>query len=99
MQRLTTTIDDDLIAEVDEFIGEHGYANRSEAIRDLLRSGLQALSTKTPRQPQLHRDLELCLRPCGARAAEAADQGFSRRTTASRRQHFMCISITIAVWK
>ncbi len=46
MQRLTTTIDDDLIAEVDEFIAEHGYANRSEAIRDLLRSGLQALSTK-----------------------------------------------------
>ena len=46
MQRLTTTIDDDLIAEVDEFIEEHGYANRSEAIRDLLRSGLQALSTK-----------------------------------------------------
>ncbi len=47
MQRLTTTIDDDLIAEVDEFIVEHGYANRSEAIRDLLRSGLQTLSTKT----------------------------------------------------
>jgi CopG family nickel-responsive transcriptional regulator len=47
MQRLTTTIDDDLVAEVDEFIAEHGYANRSEAIRDLVRSGLQAQNTKT----------------------------------------------------
>jgi CopG family transcriptional regulator, nickel-responsive regulator len=47
MQRLTTTIDDDLVAEVDEFIAEHGYANRSEAIRDLVRSGLQAQTTKT----------------------------------------------------
>jgi CopG family transcriptional regulator, nickel-responsive regulator len=46
MQRLTITIDDDLIAEVDEFIEDHGYANRSEAIRDLLRSGIQALNTK-----------------------------------------------------
>jgi CopG family nickel-responsive transcriptional regulator len=41
MQRLTITIDDDLVAEVDEFIAQHGYANRSEAFRDLLRSGLE----------------------------------------------------------
>lgn len=41
MQRLTITIDDDLVAEVDEFIGANGYANRSEAFRDLLRSGLE----------------------------------------------------------
>ena len=40
MQRLTITIDDDLVAEVDKFIAQHGYANRSEAFRDLLRSGL-----------------------------------------------------------
>ena len=41
MQRLTITIDDDLVAEVDDFIAKHGYANRSEAFRDLLRSGLE----------------------------------------------------------
>jgi CopG family transcriptional regulator, nickel-responsive regulator len=40
MQRLTITIDDDLVAEVDEFIEQRGYANRSEAFRDLVRSGL-----------------------------------------------------------
>jgi CopG family transcriptional regulator, nickel-responsive regulator len=46
MQRLTITIDDDLVAEMDEFISERGYANRSEAIRDLVRSGLQQLNAE-----------------------------------------------------
>jgi CopG family nickel-responsive transcriptional regulator len=41
MQRLTITIDDDLVAELDEFIAQRGYANRSEAFRDLVRSGLE----------------------------------------------------------
>jgi CopG family nickel-responsive transcriptional regulator len=47
MQRLTITIDDDLVAEVDDFNAQHGYANRSEAFRDLLRNGLEQASTKT----------------------------------------------------
>ncbi|MBV8927385.1 MAG: nickel-responsive transcriptional regulator NikR [Bradyrhizobium sp.] len=41
MQRLTITIDDSLLAEVDGFIERRGYASRSEAFRDLLRSGLE----------------------------------------------------------
>ena len=41
MQRVTITIDDDLVAEVDEFIAQRAYANRSEAFRDLVRSGLE----------------------------------------------------------
>ena len=40
MQRVTITIDDDLAAEIDAFMAGRGYANRSEAIRDLARSGL-----------------------------------------------------------
>ena len=44
MQRLTITIDDDLVTDVDHFIEARGYANRSEAIRDLVRSGLQQSS-------------------------------------------------------
>jgi CopG family transcriptional regulator, nickel-responsive regulator len=47
MQRLTITIDDDLLAEVDDFIAQRGYANRSEAFRDLLRSGLESTDTGT----------------------------------------------------
>lgn len=45
MQRLTITIDDDLLAEVDDFIAQRGYANRSEAFRDLLRGGLEGVDT------------------------------------------------------
>src|SRR5271170_5139764 len=41
MQRVTITIDDELDAELDRFMTSRGYANRSEAIRDLARSGLQ----------------------------------------------------------
>jgi CopG family nickel-responsive transcriptional regulator len=48
MQRLTITVDDDLVADIDKFISEHGYANRSEAIRDLVRSGFQQLNAKNP---------------------------------------------------
>jgi CopG family transcriptional regulator, nickel-responsive regulator len=44
MQRLTITVDDDLVAEIDRFIATRGYANRSEAIRDLARGGLQQSS-------------------------------------------------------
>ena len=41
MQRVTITIDDELDAELDRFMKARSYANRSEAIRDLARVGLQ----------------------------------------------------------
>jgi CopG family transcriptional regulator, nickel-responsive regulator len=40
MQRITITVDDDLMADVDRIIETRGYQNRSEAIRDLARAGL-----------------------------------------------------------
>lgn len=41
MQRITITLDDDLMEELDRMIVEHGYQNRSEAIRDFTRAGMQ----------------------------------------------------------
>jgi CopG family nickel-responsive transcriptional regulator len=41
MQRVTITLDDDLITELDKFQKQRGYQNRSEALRDLTRAGLQ----------------------------------------------------------
>jgi len=49
MQRVTITIDDDLVAEIDAFMTGRGYANRSEAIRDLARSGLSQSSLEVAR--------------------------------------------------
>jgi len=37
MQRITITLDDDLVTDFEEFLADNGYQNRSEAIRDLLR--------------------------------------------------------------
>jgi len=41
MQRITITLDDDLMDDLDAMIAEHGYQNRSEAIRDFTRAGMQ----------------------------------------------------------
>lgn len=40
MQRVTITLDEDLLAAIDQRVDAHGYQGRSEAIRDLLRAGL-----------------------------------------------------------
>src|SRR5689334_4060272 len=45
MQRITMTIDDALVLELDRLIKARGYQNRSEAVRDLVRAGL--LATKS----------------------------------------------------
>ena len=41
MERFTISLDDDLAAEFDALIAQRGYASRSEAVRDLLRSQLE----------------------------------------------------------
>ena len=45
MQKITITLDDDLVEEIDRFQREKGYQNRSETLRDLARAGL---SRKSP---------------------------------------------------
>jgi CopG family nickel-responsive transcriptional regulator len=43
MERFTISLDDTLAREFDQLIAERGYDNRSEAVRDLLRSHLDKL--------------------------------------------------------
>jgi CopG family nickel-responsive transcriptional regulator len=43
MERFTISLDDALAREFDQLIAERGYDNRSEAVRDLLRSHLDKL--------------------------------------------------------
>jgi CopG family nickel-responsive transcriptional regulator len=40
MERVTITLEDDLLAAVDARVAARGYASRSEAVRDLLRQAL-----------------------------------------------------------
>lgn len=37
MQRMTITLDNDLVADFEKYLADNGYRNRSEAIRDLIR--------------------------------------------------------------
>src|SRR5262249_48214608 len=46
MHRVTITVDDNTAAELDRFMEARGYANRSEAIRDLARGGLEQRATE-----------------------------------------------------
>jgi CopG family nickel-responsive transcriptional regulator len=52
MQRTTITLDDDLMARLDEFMADRQYANRSEAIRDLVRAGLEQATLEASPQAQ-----------------------------------------------
>lgn len=47
MQRITITLDDELVAALDRVIAVCGYQNRSEAIRDLARAGMAELRERT----------------------------------------------------
>ena len=47
MQRITITLDDELMADLDRIIAARGYQNRSEAIRDLARAGIREAAQAT----------------------------------------------------
>src|SRR5437762_11367051 len=47
MQRITITVDDELVAALDRVIAGSGYQNRSEAIRDLARAGIAQLQEQS----------------------------------------------------
>jgi len=47
MQRITIVMDDELVAEIDRLSAKRGYQNRSEAIRDLTRSGIRQTAEET----------------------------------------------------
>ncbi len=51
MQRVTITLDDDLMAELEQLMALHGYDNRSEAIRDLTRAGVRQALLETNAAP------------------------------------------------
>ncbi len=39
MQRVTVSLDEEIVAMIDEYMASHGATNRSEAVRDLVRTG------------------------------------------------------------
>jgi CopG family transcriptional regulator, nickel-responsive regulator len=52
MERFTISLSDSLAADFDKWIQAHGYSNRSEAVRDLLRKEIE--SDRSARNASLH---------------------------------------------
>ena len=74
MQRITITLDDELVAAIDRVIAACGYQNRSEAVRDLARAGIAQMQEPADRSQQGvaalvyvydHRERELAKRLTG----------------------------------
>src|SRR5260221_6623873 len=51
MQRITITVDDDLLAAVDALMARRGYASRSEAFRDIVRDMVDREDAAAPDTP------------------------------------------------
>ena len=72
MQRVTITIDDELMTELDRIIASRGYQNRSEAIRDLARAGIreaaETLDATRDCVDEARSDLRACYRSGADRA-------------------------------
>ena len=75
MQRITVTLDDELVAALDRTVAACGYQNRSEALRDLARAGIAQLQEDAGGSPTAvaalayvydHRERELAKRLTGS---------------------------------
>jgi CopG family nickel-responsive transcriptional regulator len=51
LSRIGVAIDSDLLEQFDTFISQQGYANRSEAFRDLVRDRLVSAAIESPEAP------------------------------------------------
>src|ERR1700712_1881076 len=98
MQRITITIEDDLLAEIDAAAKARGYQNRSEIIRDLARAGLQQGAEDAAPSGQCVAALVYVY----DHAARDLQNGWCRiftATTICRWRRCMCISMTTAAWR
>jgi CopG family nickel-responsive transcriptional regulator len=105
MQRVTITIDDDLVTEIDAFMTGRGYANRSEAIRDLARAGLSQSSLEMPQVQDRDRDCVATLSYVYDHAARElpkrltqdfhAHHGLAQATLHVHLDHDSCLEVTV----
>src|SRR5262245_38057732 len=85
MQRVTITLDDELMEELDAIIAARGYQNRSEAIRDLARAGITEAAATSERS----RD---CVAALVYVYDHAARQLSKRLTSAYHDQHELSLA-------
>jgi CopG family nickel-responsive transcriptional regulator len=79
MQRITITIDDDLLETIDKISAQRGYASRSETLRDLVRDAV------TRAQPDVDGDARCYAALTYVYEHETRD--LSRRLTTAQHDH------------
>jgi Predicted transcriptional regulators containing the CopG/Arc/MetJ DNA-binding domain and a metal-binding domain len=91
MERITITLDDDLLAEVDALCRKRGYGSRSEALRDMIRSELARESTVAANAPDADR-------PCYGTLTYVYDHGIrdlpARLTDNHHSHHAISVATT-----
>ena len=85
MQRVTITLDDALMAELDTIIAARGYQNRSEAIRDLARAGMREAAEDAGQKRE-------CVAALVYTYDHAARQLSKRLTTAYHEHHELSLA-------
>ncbi|KAA1180000.1 nickel-responsive transcriptional regulator NikR [Rhizobium tropici] len=85
MQRITITIDDDLLETIDTISAQRGYASRSETLRDLVRDAVTRAQPRVDREARCYAALTYVY--------EHETRDLSRRlTTAQHHHHDLSIS-------
>lgn len=79
MQRITVTIDDDLLEVIDRISEQRGYASRSEALRDLVRDATTRELASADGRTQCYATLTYVY--------EHETRDLSRRLTSSQHHH------------
>jgi CopG family transcriptional regulator, nickel-responsive regulator len=85
MQRITISLDSALAASFDDYIERHGYRNRSEAVRDLIRDRLE--SQRLQREERGH-----CVGTLTYVYNHEERELASRLTTAQHAHHDLAVS-------
>ena len=89
MERITVTVDDDLLEQFDRFMERRGYANRSEAVRDIIRAHLESERLDTQAAPY-------CV-GCLSYVFRHEERELARRLTSAQHGHHDLVLSTLHV--
>ena len=102
MERITITIDEDLLDAVDQLMRRRGYASRSEAVRDMIRGAsaqAKVSQNKNPCIAVLDYVYDHETRGLGQRLAEGfhAHHDLTRASMQVHLDHDSCLAVSALV--
>lgn len=89
MERFTVSLEDDLLAQFERYMQKKGYANRSEAVRDILRDRLES--------ERLQQDAEGHCVACLSYIYNHHERDLASRVTGAQHDHHDLVRSTLHV--